>query len=542
LIVSHAVENGIGNLPLLGPTAGGGRALRLGPAFYYLEYASAKIFGNTPPGHAALVLILSILTLPLFYFFCRRYFSATISLGLLAIASSSLYLVLYGRFSWSPNILPFLVLLSFYTLLRSTAPSENKKDLWFLIFAAAGTITTQIHFNAFFILPPVAIIFLIFTRPKFKWKTWLAAVIIIFIIYSPPILSEIKTNGQDTGYFFEKIGQQSKGSASFWTKLSKDTNYTASEYFLVDTGLDNINFEKIKYSDSVVSNPLITATAFILLALEIIVLVYNIVKEKERERKNFLILLGSWFFISFAYFFFIVNTTVFPRFFLILSPLALLLLGLLFEKIRPEKNKLLLTAFLAILFLIIFSNGLKIQSYFSQLAEAQTQELKVQTKDVLPNTVRLTFQQEKKIVDYIAGQYQQNNYPVYLQASHEYGPALWYLLEKQEIEFPGKKKNNPAADYNLGNYFVIDYFSNHAPDSQAFSILETKNFGILKVYRVLPNNAGAAKIIQDDQTAKDVSLQKIQIDDLYTWDTLSATKIINPENYPDYELSPPDND
>jgi hypothetical protein len=107
LMVSPAVEKGIGNLPLLGPTAGGGRALRLGPAFYYMEYLSAKVFGNNPTGHAMLVLILSIFSLPIFYLFSRRYFSKNISIGLLAIFSTSVYMVLYSRFSWSPNVLPF---------------------------------------------------------------------------------------------------------------------------------------------------------------------------------------------------------------------------------------------------------------------------------------------------------------------------------------------------------------------------------------------------------------------------------------------------
>jgi hypothetical protein len=103
-IISPAIENGIENLPLLGPTAGGGRALRLGPAFYYIEYIGASIFGDTPVGHALPVLILSILSIPLFYLFIRRYFNTRVSLALLAIFSISAYLVLYGRFSWSPNV------------------------------------------------------------------------------------------------------------------------------------------------------------------------------------------------------------------------------------------------------------------------------------------------------------------------------------------------------------------------------------------------------------------------------------------------------
>jgi len=541
LIVSHAVENGIGNLPLLGPTAGGGRALRLGPAFYYLEYLSAEIFGNTPPGHAAAVLIFSILTLPLFYFFCRRYFSAIVSLGLLAIASFSLYLILYGRFSWSPNVLPFFILLSFYALLRSASPAENKKGVWLFVFAAIGAITTQIHFNAFFILPPVAILFLLFTRPKINWKYWLGSVLIILVVYSPLILSEIKTKGQDTAYFFTKIHEQSQGSTDWLEKLTKNIDYSASEYFLIDTGIDNINFEKIKDLKDFVANPFLSGVAILLLALEIIVLISNLAREKDNEKKDFLILLAIWFFISFAYFFSIIGRDMFPRFFLLTAPLAILLLGLLLEKIRPEKNKLLLSLFLAVLTIIIISNVIRVNQYFHQLALVQAESLPVQTKDVFPNTARLTFQQETEITKYIAQESRKNNYPVYLKASHEYGPALWYLLEGKEIEFPGKNKNDLYADYDRGNYFVIAYSFENVPNSQNFTILETKNFGILKVYKVIPNDAGAAKTIRSDQTAMDISLQKIQVDDLYTWDTLSATKRINPANYPDYESFPDNN-
>ena len=70
-IIDLAVDEGIGNLPLLGPKAAGS-FLRLGPLFYYQEYLSAVIFGNTPSGIAALSIILSCLTIPLFYFFVKR--------------------------------------------------------------------------------------------------------------------------------------------------------------------------------------------------------------------------------------------------------------------------------------------------------------------------------------------------------------------------------------------------------------------------------------------------------------------------------------
>ena len=534
LIVSRAVDSGIGNLPLLGPTAGGGRALRLGPAFYYLEYASAEIFGNTPPGHAALVLIFSILALPLFYLFTRKYFSPLLSLGLLAIMSFSLYSVLYGRFSWSPNVLPFLALLTFYALLRSASPTENKKVFWFLLFVAIGAITTQIHFNAFFILPPTAILFLIFTQTIFKWKNWLTAFAIILVVYSPLIVSEIKTGGQDTRYFFSQIKKQGGGSSNTLKRLGENINYTAGEYFLIATGVDNINFEKISAEIDFRPNALISDISSALLVLEIIVLFFNIFREEDRARKNFLILLVLWFFISFAYFFAISGKEIFPRFYLFVSPLPVLLLGLLLEKLRPDKNKILLTVFVVIIAGLSASNLLKIRDYFHQLSIASTESLATQNKDVLPNTARLTFQQEEGIVAFIVQLSKKNNYPVYLEASHEYGPALWYLLEKQEVEFSGK--NNPG-DYSLGNYFIAVRPSEHLDTDPNFTATGAKVFGTLKVYAVVPHDASAAKLIRDSQTATDVYLQSQQIDDIYTWNTLFATKQIDPVDYPDENSS-----
>ena len=48
VMVSRAYENGPGELPLLGPRAGGTK-LRLGPAFYYSQYLSAIAFKSVSP-------------------------------------------------------------------------------------------------------------------------------------------------------------------------------------------------------------------------------------------------------------------------------------------------------------------------------------------------------------------------------------------------------------------------------------------------------------------------------------------------------------
>ena len=104
-IVDDGLRGDFFDLPLLGPKAGG-TALRLPPGFYYLEYMSAVVFGGTPYGIAAIVMILSTLSIPVFFFLVRRFFSVKLGLLLTLLFAGSEYFVMYGRFAWNPNLIP----------------------------------------------------------------------------------------------------------------------------------------------------------------------------------------------------------------------------------------------------------------------------------------------------------------------------------------------------------------------------------------------------------------------------------------------------
>ena len=68
-LVQEAYDGGVGELPLLGPRAAK-TYLRLGPIFYYFEYLSMWVTGNKSPLSVVWPdFILSILTIPLFYYF-----------------------------------------------------------------------------------------------------------------------------------------------------------------------------------------------------------------------------------------------------------------------------------------------------------------------------------------------------------------------------------------------------------------------------------------------------------------------------------------
>jgi len=529
-IVSHAVTGGIGNLPLLGPTAGGGRALRLGPAFYYMEYVSALVFGNTPVGHAMLVLVLSLLILPLFYLFIRRYFSVPVSLGLLAVASTSLYFIIYSRFSWSPNVLSFFILLSFFALLKSVSEGEKHPRTWFLIMAACVAITTQIHFNAFFVVPAIIITFLFIKRPHFDWKTWLAAFGIVFVIYFPVLANELKTHGEDTKFFFKKVDTPGSHPHTFFEKISENVQYDAFEYFLIISGNDQINSQRPDASrlglacerDCVSASRVpIRTLALLSFFAGTILLIVRLAKEPSGKRKDFLILSSLWFVFSVLYFFTIYDSDIlFPRFFLIISPLAIILSGLLLELLQPEKSKVGLALSVIIILFLAYTNTSKVLAYFRQLRDVSTTTEDVKLKDVFPFTRRATLQLQTQVADYIASNVHQNNEPVYIQCDHEYASVYWYLFNQRGIT--DDIENGPAPI--AGNFFLVTRSSSYdrlesAHQAKGFTVTHVQPFGSVVVYTLEPQPGARIESIMKNSSLY-VDTQRDQISDLLTWNKL----------------------
>lgn len=523
-IVSRAIEDGPGNLPLLGPTAGGGRALRLGPAFYYMEYASAFVFGNTPVGHAILVLLSSILAIPLLYLFSRRYFTIPVALSLSAIFAGSVYLVLYGRFSWSPNVLPFLILLAFYALLRSVSPDEPRRERFFLLATLTIAITSQIHFNAFFTIPTITILFLLYKRPTFRWRTWLAALGIVALVYSPMIANEIVTHGENTAFFLKKVSKGGSPTIALKKKLAATLQYDASGYLFVTSGIDHITDGAIRdYGFTRDKNFPWRVFAIILFILELAILLFGIIREKRPDRRDFLILLFLWIGITSAYFFSLLssNFRFYPRFYLLVAPAAVLLTGLLLERLRPEKN----TARKAMLILatvaILFPSTLRLRDHFDKLAHPEDSD-RVETEDIFPDDSRLTLKEQLAITDVMLTAARTNGNRTYLNALHEYEPIFWYHLEKNGIHYTDNVHDDTLYEY--GNYFLIKFNGNGTRSAEeAFTITDRKPFGALVLYTLAPKPEHIVADRQDPTDHHDLEQTK-QILDLATWNDIFRKK------------------
>ena len=495
-----AIAQGPGELPLLGPKAAG-TFLRLGPIFYYFQYAGAFVLGDTPQGVAYPTLIFGILTIPLAYLFSRRFFSVSISLAMAALMATSHFLVMYSRFAWNPNAIPFFVLLAFYALLRGVDAHEIHKAKWFSLATASAAIATQLHFLVFLALPATIAGFLLLKRPKLPWKAWIGAVGIIILLYSPVVINDIKTQGANTKEFFKAITKKSEkaGGASHTLadKVIRSYIETANGMLLLITGREATDMPKIEVSrggsfvsittkEGDVANTLWGYAGLIALLLMLVLFVFRFSTERERAKKDFVVLSGIWIVVCLGIFV-PLSFDLSPRFYLLLLPSVVVLLGMTLEFLgKVVRNKYAVT--ILVVFILCLMNVLYLKGRFNQLAVAQTQPLGNVADRILKERTRVTLAQQYEIAGYIKEIYQQNKQPVYFNSEPEYRRAILYHVAKDKIPYEDLRTTKV---YREGNY-ILTYVSNDSLDKKVskyvdrYNVVEKKQFGTLTLVRLLP--------------------------------------------------------
>lgn len=505
-IVDLAIQEGIGNLPLLGPKAAGS-FLRLGPFFYYTEYLSAIIFGNTPAGIAMLSLILACFSIALFYFLVKRFFNEKISLMATALFAGSFFLVMYSRFAWNPNSLPFFVLLTMYALLRAVDHDEKRRGVWLVLASVGLSMATQLHFVAFLGLPTIGVIFLILRRPKIKLVFWLGAIATILIFYSPAIINDIKTGGSNIQEFKEVFAK--KSSANNYTlieKIAKNAEETILGYFLILSGYPEAELPKINApkgidiqiicTDECKKNLPMGIVAVITLISGLLFSQYSFIRRKDIYHRDFILLVGLWFLVSLVLFVPIAFDLA-PRFLLFVAPLPFIFFAFILDFL--EKRRLTAVAYLLVI-IIIGLNGWEIRSRFQELKNAATKNFKPAADRVLKEKYRVTLEQQQLITDYIGSIQKKNKFPVYLNSEAFYRRAFLYHLEKKKILRDDFR--NVGNIYQNGNYFlvypVLSNLEKRLAKYQAdFTIVEAKEFGTLKVFHLVPKEESVKAIQQD---------------------------------------------
>ncbi|MDP1620197.1 MAG: phospholipid carrier-dependent glycosyltransferase, partial [bacterium] len=352
LLISKAVEKGPGYLPLLGARAGAVELdqgfLRLGPIFYYFQYAAGALFHSTEPYvYAYPDLLFSILAIPLLYLFARLYFSEKNSLLVTAMYAFSFIIIQYSRFAWNPNSLQFFLLLSFYGLLRFLGETQDARKKWWLAVWAVGiTVGSQLHFFGFFSLLGISGL-LIVTHFRL-WKkanvlyffqknilkkiaVYVGILAVVFtIFYTPVIISDIRKGGENTNNFFEALTAKPV-KKPLADKLGKSATENLKYYCLITTS-------RCYSSNSKNDLPAILVTGLVLVSGLVLAVRGLRRKDGSVARKDFLSLLLIWVGV-FTILTIPVSFQLRPRFFIVVFAIPFLFLGLVFEYLEEKFSR-----------------------------------------------------------------------------------------------------------------------------------------------------------------------------------------------------------
>lgn len=173
-----------------GPPASSGETLYHG-AFYYYLYLPFGIIGNGNPLYLSIfTIILSIASIPLLYLALERAFGGRVAFFSTIFYGLSSSVILYSRWIWNPNSIPFFFILALFALSRI---NEKRGTYLVLLFFAISCIS-QLHFGS--MLLPVLILLLLpwLLKMKFGLKAWMVAICAFLIPWLPTIYYEIISN------------------------------------------------------------------------------------------------------------------------------------------------------------------------------------------------------------------------------------------------------------------------------------------------------------------------------------------------------------
>ncbi len=193
-------------VPITGPQVGFTK-LDLGPLYYEFQYASAKVFGMSPQAMAYPDLLFSLLAIPVFFFFLRRYVPIGWALVPTGLFSISFFIVTNSRFAWNPNPIPFFSLLFLVGVLMLSDARERRP--WWVaptmvgIGAGAGI---QLHALLLVMLPIVSLIVLIWLAHQkvLRWRDVAVTLCFTLLLNTGQVVHEFGTGGANVRHLLEQ--------------------------------------------------------------------------------------------------------------------------------------------------------------------------------------------------------------------------------------------------------------------------------------------------------------------------------------------------
>jgi len=366
-IVSNVVDEAA-PWPLLGPKAGG-TEFRLGPAFYYFEIVSAKIFGNAPDKMAYPDLFTSVLSIPLLFFFLKKYFDKYAALAMSAIFAVSAYAIRYARFAWNPNSSPFWTILFLYAIHEVVSEKNNRKFLWAMLAGVAIGVGVQLHTTLLVILPITAVVvFLYFSFKNTKViKYFFVILAMSLLINAPQLISEYQTKGDNIKAFFGGVKIKQQAESSIPSNVVRSTSCWIQGNLDIISGYEISDTCSFKPGRNMGNTLAFLAGAVFVVGGTILGFRYFL-KETDTDRKSFLGIVflstGITYLIFLKYAF-----ELSVRFYLILIFLPFFLLGFWIQFLGKKFRVRYARLFLIATALFICSNLFFVHKYFAALAD-----------------------------------------------------------------------------------------------------------------------------------------------------------------------------
>lgn len=499
-LIANAVENGPGELPLLGPRAGATELehgfLNLGPIFYYFQYLSGVIFHSTAPEVFSYPdLFFSIAVLPLLYVFCRLYFKKYISLIIVTLYAFSFLIIQYSRFAWNPNSLPFFAILSFLALLKMMNTENEKAKRWWTVLWATGlAVGSQLHFVGFFCLVGVSGLTIFFHYDLWKMKNIkdifkkvnskrifiLASFFLttFLFFYIPVIISDVIKSGENAHNFVAALSSKPTKDTS-GEKFIRNISEQIEQYTLITTGY--VYPKKLPLEGYLAS--IFTLAIFI---FGIGLAIRKIRRDTETLRQDFLKLLLFWF----GVFFTICIPLAFqirPRFFIFTFAVPFLFLGLVFEFLEEKRIKYYHYVIAGLATVVFLANAYSTRAWFFEQEKSQIDDIKVRRTLILKTKDGVTLGELERATDYI---YENRRFGahVYYYIKPEHVRPVKYLLQRKNdlnFRYDSMKIN---ADPNAQYFAIIPTGSEISKIEnkfkEEFKIVSSKKFGQISVYEV----------------------------------------------------------
>ncbi len=196
--------------PLLGPSSALG-GFYFGAVYYYIEAVFVALFNFRPYGATFSSAFFSVLSLPVLYLLCKRWFKnphvAILAVGLLTL---SLFDIQNAYYVSNPNYLPFFMLVFAYLL---TKFKESNSVINYLALGLTLGIATQLHTTALVIMSIMLLAFLIKYKIKPKVLNVILALLVFCVCYLPFIIYEFQNNFALSRALFAIGGEQTAGGS-----------------------------------------------------------------------------------------------------------------------------------------------------------------------------------------------------------------------------------------------------------------------------------------------------------------------------------------